>query len=92
MLEARLDDIPLPPPEGAVAGKEAVSKDRSKPSNFCGAAKIVTISHQNCFDIVGMTEKNNFPAQNAKLYPVAMLPKHAREESEGITFYRKKRA
>ena len=91
MLEAWLDDVPLPPPEGTVARKQAVSKDWSKPSNFCGAAKTVTISHQNLFDVVGMTEKDNLPAQDAKLHPIAVLPQHAREKSEGISPYRKER-
>ena len=76
MLEARLDNIPLPPPESTVARKQAVSKDRSKPSNFCRTAKTVTISHQNFFDIVGMTEKENLSAQDTKLYPIAVLPQH----------------
>jgi hypothetical protein len=88
VLEAWLDDISLPPPESTVARKQAVSKDWSKTSNFCRTAKTVTISHQNFFDIVGMTEKDNLPTQDAKLYPIAMLPQHAREKPEGISPYR----
>jgi hypothetical protein len=92
VLEARLDNIPLPPPEGTVARKQAVSKDWSEPSNFCRPPKTVTISHQNFFDIVGMTEKDNSPPQDAKLYPIAVFPQHAREKSEGISSYRKERS
>jgi hypothetical protein len=92
MLEAWLDNIPLPPPESTVARKQAVSKDWSKLSNFCRAAKTVTISHQNFFHIVGMTEKDNLPAQDAKMYPIAMFPQHARKKSESISPYGKERS
>ena len=62
VLEARLDHIPLLPPKSAVARKQTVSKDRLKPSNLCGAAKGAAILDQNFFNIVGMTEKDDFPA------------------------------
>src|SRR3981189_1928903 len=92
VLEARLDNISLPPPESTVPRKQAVSKDWSKLLNFCRATKTITISHQNFFDIVGMTEKDNLPAQDAKLYPIAMLPEHAGEKPEGISPYGKERS
>jgi hypothetical protein len=73
MLEARLDHIPLLTPKGTIARKQTVSKDRSKPSNLCGAAKGAAIFHQNFFNIVGMTEKDNLPPQDAKLYSIAVF-------------------
>jgi hypothetical protein len=60
---------------------------RSRP-NFRGATKGVAIFHQNFFNIVGMTKKDNLPAQNAKLYSIAVFSKNAREEREGIPLYR----
>jgi hypothetical protein len=88
VLEARLDHIPLPTPERAIAGQQTIAEDGSEPSNFRGATKCAAIFHENFFNIVGMTEKDNLPAQNAKLYSIAVFSKDAREEREGIPLYR----
>jgi hypothetical protein len=47
-------------------------KDRSKLSNLCGAAKGAAILDQNFFNLVGMTEKDDSPAWEAKRYSVSV--------------------
>jgi hypothetical protein len=73
VLEAWLDHIPLLPPRSTIARKQTVSKDWSESSNLCGAAERAAILHQNFFNIIGMTEKDNLPAQDPQLYSIAVF-------------------
>jgi hypothetical protein len=73
VLEAWLDHVPLLPPRSTIARKQTASKDWPESSNLCGAAKPAAILHENFFNILGMTEKDNLPAQNAQLYSIAVF-------------------